>query len=614
MWIAMLADLAVKSTLVLAVAWLAAQVLRSRSAAARHLCWTAAAAAVLALPFLTAWLPGLPVRAAGVLLPSAGVVFQTTATARAAATTGRTAQPNIDSAGIPSPGWRPDWPVWIAAVWITGAAVLLAQMLLACAAVWRLRRSAAPWSNPEVALAHGVEVLETPAGSMPMTFGILRPVVFLPSDAARWSDELSRAVLLHEVAHVRRGDVATQMLARLALTLHWWNPLAWTAWRHFLRERERAADDMVLSAGARASDYAAYLLQMARSRQSAPALAWAAVCMARRSQLESRLAAILDARASRAAAGPRAALAAAVAAVALVAPLAAVRAEKATQRAIAPVVNVAFHSTVSQQDRAEVGTPAPSVHPERADDRSVAYGVGLLKIANLEQSRHRGGEAESFYAKAAAVLGDRSEAAPAWFYLGMHKHDPEEAIACLRKAERLDPAQSGKARMWMAMERERQKRPADAETLYKSALSVEKPGSTEAAGTLHVYARFLRQQGRVEEAQAIEKDSSGARYTGVTTPGVYRVGNGVKPPALLQKAEPEYTEDARVAKFQGTVVIYAEIGTDGLAHNQQIVRGLGLGLDEKAMEAIAKWRFRPGVKDGSPVPVAATIEVNFRML
>ena len=95
---------------------------------------------------------------------------------------------------------------------------------------------------------------------------------------------------------------------------------------------------------------------------------------------------------------------------------------------------------------------------------------------------------------------------------------------------------------------------------------------------------------------------------------VYRVGEGVKAPALIAKVEPEYSEEARTAKYQGTVVLYVEIGTDGLAHNIHVIKGLGLGLDERALEAIDRWRFRPGSKDGNPVPVSATIEVNFKLL
>ena len=96
--------------------------------------------------------------------------------------------------------------------------------------------------------------------------------------------------------------------------------------------------------------------------------------------------------------------------------------------------------------------------------------------------------------------------------------------------------------------------------------------------------------------------------------GVFRVGGGVTAPSLLSKVEPEYSEEARRAKYQGTVVLYVEVYPDGKAHNLKVLRSLGLGLDEKAIEAVNKWRSRPGYKDGKPVPVQATIEVNFRLL
>jgi periplasmic protein TonB len=96
--------------------------------------------------------------------------------------------------------------------------------------------------------------------------------------------------------------------------------------------------------------------------------------------------------------------------------------------------------------------------------------------------------------------------------------------------------------------------------------------------------------------------------------GVFRVGGGVTAPALLAKVEPEYSEEARKAKYQGTVLLYVEIDSAGHAQNMRVLHSLGLGLDEKAMEAVKKWRFRPGTKDGKPVTVVATIEVNFRLL
>jgi protein TonB len=96
--------------------------------------------------------------------------------------------------------------------------------------------------------------------------------------------------------------------------------------------------------------------------------------------------------------------------------------------------------------------------------------------------------------------------------------------------------------------------------------------------------------------------------------GAYRIGGGVSPPSILFKVEPEYSEEARKAKFQGTVLLFVVVDEKGNPRDIKILRPLGLGLDQKAVEAVEKWKFSPGKKDGKPVPVQAQIEVNFRLL
>src|SRR5258708_6330319 len=354
-WFAMCVGVALKSTIVLGAAWIAAFLLRGRSAAARHLVWTAAAAAVLALPLLSVSLPALPVSASG-LVPDVGVLFRTTATAHPDGASAQSPQRTTAPAHSRSLPWRPDWRLSLMLLWAAGSVAAFAQMLVACGRMWRIRRAARPSPDrrlseelaQELGLRHAVEVLETAEGTMPMTFGILRPAVFMPSDAVEWNEERRRIVLLHELAHVSRGDVATQLLARLAWILNWWNPLAWTAWREFLKERDRATDDLVLHAGARASDYAGHLLEVARTMQSAPHLGWAAVAMARRSQLEGRLLAILDSGVNRKTAGRASAVAAVLAAIAIVAPLAAVRAQE--KPAILPDVDATIRAATAQKN------------------------------------------------------------------------------------------------------------------------------------------------------------------------------------------------------------------------------------------------------------------------
>jgi TonB family protein len=95
--------------------------------------------------------------------------------------------------------------------------------------------------------------------------------------------------------------------------------------------------------------------------------------------------------------------------------------------------------------------------------------------------------------------------------------------------------------------------------------------------------------------------------------GVYRLGGVVTAPVLLYKKEPEYSEEARKAKYQGTVLLYIEVDPSGKATNIRVQHSLGLGLDEKAIEAVRQWKFKPGYKDGKPVTTQMTVEVNFRL-
>jgi TonB family protein len=96
--------------------------------------------------------------------------------------------------------------------------------------------------------------------------------------------------------------------------------------------------------------------------------------------------------------------------------------------------------------------------------------------------------------------------------------------------------------------------------------------------------------------------------------GVFSVGNGTTSPSVITKVDPEYSEEARKAKYSGSVMLSIIVNTDGKAEDIKVVKSLGMGLDEKAIEAVQKWRFNPGKNKGVPVKVRAQIEVNFRLL
>ena len=595
-----LMSLALKSVAVIGVAWAAAFLLRHKSAAVRHLVWIAAFAALLTLPVLSLALPPLHANLTGVL-PTSLLVFRINGVAAAQRSGAQVAeQPPA------TPSLKPSTPladsrVWLVFAWALGTAISFTQMFIGWISMFYLRRRATVFPvsslapSPDLLEVERIDFLETPAGSMPLACGIFRPAIFLPADITTWNPERRRIVLLHELAHIHRRDNVTHLLSRAAFALYWWNPLVWVAWREFLKERERAADDLVLNGGAVAPDYATHLLEIARSMQLPVALGASAIAMARRSQLEGRLLSILDPRRDRRFPKRVFLLVAWLLAIGLTAPLAAVRA----------------------QNDAGQGTALSS---------ETRNSVSQL-IASADQARDRGqyAQAKSLYAQALASLHSGPQAATVLIRLGtveLATKNFDQAISDFEKASGADPAKTGEARMWNAISEQQRNNLDTADALYESALTAQDPDSPDAATAMELYAQLLQQQNRREEAARMRAQAANIRKAQgaqilskmqAASPDVHRVGGNTTAPVLSVKVEPGYTEEARIAKYQGSALLYTEIGTDGLARRTTAIRPLAFGLTEKAVGAVSQWKFKPGLKDGQPVPVAATIEVSFHL-
>jgi HEAT repeat protein/beta-lactamase regulating signal transducer with metallopeptidase domain len=312
------ADAIAKATLLFAAAGFASFMLRRRSAAARHMIWTLALVSVLVLPVLSIALPRwqLPIVTLEREVPQLPVTsFQLPAprSERPAPAMKRTSAAAASVATIPlteaAPARTPmSWSALLLTVWLLGASLILARLCAGILAVhWMSRRTErvinAPWLQQaqslaaELGLSPRIVFLRSRRAAMPMAWGVFRPAVLMPSDADAWPAERLRIVLLHELAHVKRRDCLTHMLAQISCALYWFNPLAWIAARHARTERERACDDLVLAAGTPGPDYADQLIEIARVMRSGrfPAvLAGASLAMAHRSELEGRLMAILD--------------------------------------------------------------------------------------------------------------------------------------------------------------------------------------------------------------------------------------------------------------------------------------------------------------------------------
>ena len=265
----MLILLLIKFTVILAIAGLLNSGLRKAPASTRHLIWLSALGGVLLLPLLSVILPALSFRLAH---PGQGLIEITQTL-----TLGVSHRNSLDLGTL------------LVCCWFSGVFAGVVRALYAAIAVRTLARNLRPLHHPDC----GVPILISNYETMPLVFRLFKPTVILPASAADWSERKRRLVLLHELAHIQRRDLWSQALAQWVTIVYWFHPLVWFAARRMKSESEMACDESVVRSGVTPSDYAAELLDVARSLQWRKSWSGRALAMARNSHLESRVHAIL---------------------------------------------------------------------------------------------------------------------------------------------------------------------------------------------------------------------------------------------------------------------------------------------------------------------------------
>lgn len=385
-----LGDLALRATVILALAWLATLLLRRASAAARHAVLTLAVAGLLALPVLSLFLPRIelpvlqstapPPAPASVRVDAAARRTQSEPVSRRALAPASGVAPAAAPAAPEAP-WdeRTSAPWSLATVtvglWLLGVAVGAARITLAGMFVRRLARRAVPAaedlreelaaSASTLGLPRMTRLLVSDAVSVAVVFGYRRSVVLLAPDAAQWPAGRRTAFLTHELAHVQRWDCLVQFLAQAARVIYWPHPLAWWLVARLGAEAERACDDLVLRAGVPPDDYASHLLDAARAltRSRRPL---AVLAVVERSRLEGRVLSILDGGRRREPLKPRTLALAAAVSVACLASAAAVEPVAREAAALAEVMKPARPAVIPQAAAAPVATPVASAVPRAA--------------------------------------------------------------------------------------------------------------------------------------------------------------------------------------------------------------------------------------------------------
>jgi len=315
-----------KATVVLLAALGVTRVMERGSAISRHLVWFVSLGALLLIPLLASWSPiRLAVLPSDVAASSLGAPPSAGPTAASVPSVAPMGAPAIAVPGSPVSTPRsetaantvreivsPDTPLFgilsdpklLFGIWATVALLFASWLAFGALSVRRIIHRSRPlespdWMNPLWEVADRLELDRAPRlvrsddAKMPFACGLLRPTIVLPAESDSWTLDRRRAVLLHELAHVRRRDLVGHTVGRFACALYWFHPLVWTAAKRLRSESERACDDLALNCGARASDYAEHLLDIVTGvrHHATPAVALA---MARRKEFEGRMLAILD--------------------------------------------------------------------------------------------------------------------------------------------------------------------------------------------------------------------------------------------------------------------------------------------------------------------------------
>ncbi len=291
-----LVDTTMKSFVIFAVAGLFAFCFRRKSAAVRGFVWSMAIVGCLIVPVLSLILPKWEL---GILPETPVSIAQSQLSPKPVSSIPITsAQPQ------PSPVTGQSgsltalhWTDWMTIVWTGVGLFLLIRLIVGIGAVWHISarsnnfRSAVDQFQPNWNQRANVRLSNRI--SVPMVWGFLRPVILLPVDADQWQTERLRAVLLHELAHIKRWDWVMQTIAQVTCAVYWFNPLVWLAVRWMRIEAEQACDDQVLNAGYQSTEYAQLLLDITRNVKIAKATSRAAVAIVRSSKIERRLRTVL---------------------------------------------------------------------------------------------------------------------------------------------------------------------------------------------------------------------------------------------------------------------------------------------------------------------------------
>jgi TonB family protein len=571
-----LIDFGIKSALALGMAFLVALALRRTSASVRYALWTCALAAVL-------------------LLPVASLIGPVWNLDRRFSPVVEQSQPSISIVvHARQPASVPTWPRKLPMmVWTAGLVAMFTRVI---AGHWRVRSlfgtadkiHDSRWltlvqeTAASIGFTRPLVLKRSTATDVPLSYGFIRATVLLPGESEQWTEQRRRIVLSHEMIHAWRLDSLWGLLAQCALAMNWFNPLAWLAVREFRKEQERSCDDAVVASGTASTEYAAHLVDLARSI----AIPEPALGMAERFDLEGRVHSLLDPARKRKPASRKVCAAIFTAALALVIPLAAVHAQ----------------STSKSQSADALALPGAE--------------IPLTDAADAEKEIAPSKPVRRTRLRAHSTSSEEPQAAPASSVVGA-VYDPSGAViqsatisfkntaSSNEEGTVTDSDGSYKLKGIPPGEYLVQVRARGFAT-YQKTLTLE----AGAAATVNVHLAI----GGGEESVVITSKRPEGNAASSAAPQQIRVGGMVQAFQLIRKVSPVYPTDAKVEGVEGTVLLRAIISKSGsLMSIVPVNSSVDQRLVSAAVAAVSQWQYQPTLLNGEPVEAITTITVSFRL-
>ncbi len=447
---------------------------------------------------------------------------------------------------------------WPAVIWLLGALIALTPILAGAITAHRIAHRATPLNTPALAdslwklsprLTDKAKVFLSGELRVPLTCGLVHPRILLPATAVSWTCSRLQSVLAHELAHVRRRDVAAQLAVHVIAALWWFQPLVWIFRRILRAESEFACDAEAIGLGFRRSEYAMELLAVAKAAGTAVRTPSLTISMVRCSGLEERVRAILN---------PPSPLRGRVRTYILAMAL-------ASMAVVASAVDLAPNQNFRQQGGSTM-------------KRRVL--AALLTSAGLSASTISG------------TVSDPSGAALPDVHVLIS--NPDTGM----KHEAVTGAGGGFT--------------FDGDAAGQYILRLDKPGfvSIFREFDLKADSKIDRDFTMVNEGgpQVADKDNASQGESKAV-----RVRGEVAQSNLTTKVQPIYPAEAKAARVQGTVEIEATISKDGVPVELRVISSPSDDLSQSALEAVRQWRYRPTLLNGNPIEIVTDIVVNYTL-